>query len=279
MATQEPRIAAIDAWAQPGSAKLINRPEFASLWRATGMVPLPEGIPIDQLIAEMDQAGIGRSVLRAWAAPDGWIITNDEIAALVRRFPDRFAGMATVDLRRPVEAVAELRRAVNDLGLRGLHMLPWMWDLPPNDRHYYPLYVACVDLGIPFCLQVGHTGPLRPSEPGRPIPYLDEVALTFPELTIIGGHIGYPWTEEMIGLAWKYPNVYIDTSAYLPRYYPPALRMFMNSHGQDKVLFGTNYPMLSPSRCRAQVEDLGLKAESREKFLRLNALKAFGLAE
>ena len=120
---------------------------------------------------------------------------------------------------------------------------------------------------------------MRPSEPGRPIPYLDEVALTFPELTIIGGHIGYPWTDEMIALAWKYPNVYIDTSAYLPRFYPPVLRMFMNSYGQDKVLFGTNYPMLSPSRCRAQVEELGLKPEAREKFLRLNALKAFGLAE
>lgn len=279
MTAQQPTIAAIDAWAQPGSAKLVNRPEFASLWRATGMVPLPEGIPIDQLIAEMDEVGIERAVLRAWAAPDGWIITNDEIAALVRRFPDRFHGIATVDLRRPVEAVAELRRAVGDLGLRGLHMLPWMWNLPPNDRHYYPLYVACVDLGVPFCLQVGHTGPLRPSEPGRPIPYLDEVALAFPELTIIGGHIGYPWTDEMIALAWKYENVYIDTSAYLPRYYPPTLRMFMNSHGQDKVLFGTNYPMLSPSRCRSQVEDLGLKPEAREKFLRLNALKAFGLAE
>jgi predicted TIM-barrel fold metal-dependent hydrolase len=279
LTTQQPPIAAIDAWAQPGTAQLVNRPEFASLWRATGAGPRPEGTPVEELIAEMDEAGIQHAVLRAWAAPEGWIITNDEIAALVQRFPDRFLGLATVGPRRPVEATGELRRAVSDLGLRGLHMLPWMWNLPPNDKHYYPLYVACVDLGIPFCLQVGHTGPLRPSEPGRPIPYLDEVALAFPELTIIGGHIGYPWTEEMIALAWKYPNVHIDTSAYLPHYYPPALRMFMNSYGQDKVLFGTNYPMLSPSRCRAQVEELGLKPEVREKFLRLNALRVFGLTE
>ncbi len=279
MATQQPSIAAIDAWAQPASEQLVNRSEFASLWRATGAGPRPEGIAIEELIAEMDEGQIQRAVLRAWAAPDGWIITNDEIATLVQRSPERFLGLATVDPRRPVEAVRELRRAVEELGLRGLHMLPWMWNLPPNDRHYYPLYVACVELGIPFCLQVGHTGPLRPSEPGRPIPYLDEVALAFPELTIIGGHIGYPWTEEMIALAWKYPNVYIDTSAYLPRYYPPTLRMFMNSYGQDKVLFGTNYPMLSPSRCRAQVEELGLKPEASERFLRLNAIKAFGLTE
>ncbi len=279
MTTQQPSTAAIDAWAQPGTGQLINRPEFASLWRATGVSPLPEGIPIDHLVAEMDEGNIARAVLRAWAAPDGWIITNDEVAALVQRFTGRFLGLATVELTRPVEAVRELRRAVNDLGLRGLHVLPWMWDLPPNDRHYYPLYVACVELGIPFCLQVGHTGPLRPSEPGRPIPYLDEVALAFPDLTIIGGHIGYPWTEEMIALAWKYPNVYIDTSAYLPRFYPPALRTFMNGHGKDKVMFGTNYPMLPPSRCRAQVDELDLKPEAKEKFLRLNALKAFGLTE
>ncbi|MBF8286755.1 MAG: amidohydrolase family protein, partial [Dehalococcoidia bacterium] len=114
MTAQQPTIAAVDAWAQPGTGQLINRPEFASLWRATGMSPLPEGIPIDQLIAEMDEAGIQRAVLRAWAAPEGWIITNDEIAALVQRFPDRFVGMATVDLMRPVEAVGELRRAVAD---------------------------------------------------------------------------------------------------------------------------------------------------------------------
>jgi hypothetical protein len=225
----------------------------------------------------MDEGNIERAVLRAWAAPDGWIITNDEIAALVQRFPDRFLGLATVDLRRPVEAVRELRRAVNDLGLRGLHILPWMWDLPPNDRHYYPLYVACVDLGIPFCLQVGHTGPLRPSEPGRPIPYVDEVALTFPDLTIIGGHIGYPWTDEMIALAWKYPNVYIDTSAYVPKRYPRPLVEFLKGHGRRKVLFGTNFPMLLHPKCLGGLDALGLDEETTRFFLAENAARVFGI--
>lgn len=87
-------------------------------------------------------------------------------------------------------AVAELDRAVTKLGCIALRVVPWLWNLPPNDKHYYPLYVKCVELGIPFCTQVGHTGPLCPSEVGRPIPYLDEVALTFPDLVIVGGHIG-----------------------------------------------------------------------------------------
>ena len=91
-------------------------------------------------------------------------------------------------------------------------------------RYYFPLYVTCIELDIPFCTQVGHTGPLMPSETGRPVPYLDEVALTFPQLQIVAGHIGHPWTDEMIGVAWKHENVFIDTSAYAPRYYPPGER-------------------------------------------------------
>src|SRR5258708_33798637 len=80
------------------------------------------------------------------------------------------------------------------------------------------------------------------SETGRPVPYLDEVALTFPELRIVAGHIGHPWTDEMIGVAWKHENVYIDTSAYAPRYYPSQLVHYVKTYGQDKVLFGTTFP-------------------------------------
>jgi len=178
---------------------------------------------------------------------------------------------------RPMKAVAELRRCVEEFGFHGLRVLPWLWGLPPDDRRYYPLYAECVELGVPFCLQVGHTGPLRSSEPGRPIPYLDEVALDFPELVIVGGHIGYPWTEEMIALATKYPNVHIDTSAYKPRRYPAALREYLKEHGRRKVLFGSNFPMLMPAECLAQMEELGLDDETRRLFLGENAQRVFRL--
>ena len=94
--------------------------------------------------------------------------------------------------------------------------MPWLWDLPPTDRRYYPLYAECIELDIPFCTQVGHTGPLAPSETGRPTPYIDQIAIEFPELRIVAGHIGYPWTQEMVAVATKHENVYIDTSAYTP---------------------------------------------------------------
>jgi predicted TIM-barrel fold metal-dependent hydrolase len=217
-------------------------------------------------------------MLCAWCRPEGWIITNDDVAAFVREFPDRFVGVATVELEKPLAAVRELDRAVTKLGFKALRIVPWLWKRPPNDKFYFPLYVKCIELGIPFCTQVGHTGPLMPSETGRPVPYLDEVALAFPELVIVGGHIGHPWTDEMIGVAWKHDNVYIDTSAYLPRYYPPQLVHYLKTYGSDKVLFGTNFPQLSFTRCVEQVGGLGLADEVRAKFLHENARRVFGLA-
>jgi predicted TIM-barrel fold metal-dependent hydrolase len=181
--------------------------------------------------------------------PGGMLIENHEVAQIVERHPDRFAGVASVDLTRPVAAVRELRRAVNDFGFVALRIVPWVWDLLPDDRRYYPLYAACVELDIPFCTQVGHTGPLCPSEPGRPIPYLDRVLVEFPELVVVGGHVGYPWMDEVISLATKYPNFYVDTSAYVVHRLPSQLVEFLRGRGRSRVLFGTNWPMLSATRC------------------------------
>lgn len=272
---------AIDAWAQPGFKNGESvLPEVARLFQQSGTTELGErAITPEQIVEMMDAAGVERLMLCAWCRPGRWITTNDRIAEFVQAYPERFVGVATVDLERPVAAVQELDRAVNELGFKALRIVPWLWKLPPNDKLYYPLYVKCIELGIPFCTQVGHTGPLMPSETGRPVPYLDEVALTFPELTIVGGHIGYPWTDEMIGVAWKHKNVYIDTSAYLPRYYPPQLLQYMNTYGQDKVLFGTNFPQLRLDKSVAQVMELGLSEDIQRKFLRDNALRVFGLED
>ena len=153
------------------------------------------------------------------AGPGGPLISNDEVAGWVEAHPDRSRGSPPSTCARPMDAVRELRRCVSELGFKGLRVIPWLWEAPPTDRRYYPLYAACVELGVPFCTQVGHTGPLRPSETGRPIPYIDQVAIDFPELVIVCGHIGYPWTEEMVAVARKHENVYIDTSAYTARRY------------------------------------------------------------
>ena len=170
----------IDAWMQHPTPALAAHPMFASLRRWMGVTEIP-AVPLEATLAAMDAGGIDHGVITAWVGPEGALIDNDEVARICRAHPDRFTGLASVDLRRPMMAVGQLRRAVEELGLRGLRILPWWWGLPPDDRRYYPLYAAAIELGIPFCLQVGHAGPLRiQSEPGRPIPYLDEVALRLP---------------------------------------------------------------------------------------------------
>ncbi|MFN0107326.1 MAG: amidohydrolase family protein [Blastocatellia bacterium] len=267
----------IDAWAQPARREAFEKlPEVARLFKQSGSAYLLEsGLTTVQIVAEMDRAGIQTLMLSAWHRPGVNIYSNDLVAEMIAEFPDRFVGVAAVNLEKPVEAVRELDRAVKQLGFKALRVIPWLWKLPPNDKLYFPLYVKCIELDIPFCTQVGHTGPLMPSETGRPVPYLDEVALVFPELKIVAGHIGHPWTDEMIGVAWKHENVYIDTSAYLPRYYPPQLLHYLKTYGQDKVLFGTNFPMLSLEKCVQQVDELGLAEDVKAKFLFQNAQRVF----
>src|SRR5215218_9449931 len=267
----------IDAWLQHPTRRFLAHDMLESLRRWTGMEVPDEEIPLDVTIAAMDAGGIDYGLISAWHGPDGALIGNDEVAAFVAQQPDRLGGLAAVDLRDPVRAVRELRRCVAEVGFKGLRVVPWLWGWPPNHRRYYPLYVECVELGVPFCTQVGHTGPLRSSETGRPIPYVDDVALDFPDLVIVAGHIGYPWTEEMIALARKYPNVYIDTSAYTARRYPHELVFYLAGRGRRKVLFGTNYPMITADQALEGIDDLGLDPEACGRFLGANARAVFGL--
>ena len=267
----------IDAWIQHPTGAFLGHEMFASLRRWMRLDEVPAEIPIEFTTGALDAAGVTHSLLSAWWGPKGPLLSNEHVAGLVAEHGGRFSGIASVDLHKPMDAVRELRRCVRELGFVGVRILPWLWGLPPNDRRYYPVYAECIELGVPFCLQVGHAGPLRPSDPGRPIPYLDEVACEFPELQIVGGHIGYPWTEEMIALATKYENVYIDTSAYTPERYPDTLVRFMQGPGQRKVLFGSNWPMIAPQKCLAQLELLQLSEEGQRAFLYDNAARVFGL--
>lgn len=272
----------IDAWMQFPDESFLRDPMFESLRRwPTHWRTLAEQnavITADEALNELRRQGASKVVASAWWGPRGPMITNDAVGTVVRDHPDTVIGIASVDLLRPMEAVRELRRAVKHLGLKGLRVLPWLWGLPPDDRRYYPLYAECIDLNVPFCLQVGHAGPMCPSEPGRPIPYLDHVAHEFPELVILGGHIGFPWVSEMISLAMKHPNIYIDTSAYKASRFPSDFVDYMRGPGRRKVLFGTNYPMLTVSECLTGIDQLSLDGEARALFLGGNAARLFRVA-
>lgn len=268
----------VDAWAQHPTPRHIGDPVFESLrrWTRSDNAEPPADLPVSMTLNAMDEGGVSTALISAWYAPKNIMISNDEVASFVAQSEGRLVGVGSVDISRPMEAVSEVRRCVRELGFKAIRVLPWLWEIPPTDRRFYPVYVACCDLGVPFCTQIGHTGPLMPSEVGRPV-YLDQVALDFPDLTIVGGHIGYPWTDEAIAVATKHENFFIDTSAYTVRRYPPQLVDYMKSHGKKKVLFGTNFPMISPARALDGLGELGLSNEVRSLFLADNARRVFGL--
>jgi uncharacterized protein len=268
----------IDAWIQHPTGPMLGDPMFSSLRRWMGITDVPDVIPTSFTLDTVEAAGIDIALASAWLGPQGALISNEQVAALVKEAPDRIVGVASVDLRDPMEAVRTLRYWVKK-GFRGLRILPWLWQIPPDDRRYYPLYAECIELGVPFCTQVGHAGPLMPSEPGRPIPYLEQVAYEWPELTIVGGHLGHPWTDEMLSLLRKYDNVYVDTSAWKPSRFPTEFTRYLKGSGRKKVLYGSNWPMIPPSACLSQVDDLGLDDETRALFLGGNAARVFGLED
>jgi uncharacterized protein len=271
------KLMIIDAWAQHPTLRHSQDPIFDSLRRWTKAEKPTRELPLSVTIRAMDEAGVSQSLISAWVAPRNIMISNDEVAGFVAQAPDRLIGVGSVDISKPMVAVREIRRCVEELGFKAIRVLPWLWELPPTDRRFYPVYTACCELGVPYCTQIGHTGPLMPSEVGRPI-YLDQVALDFPELVIIGGHIGYPWTEEAIAVATKHENVYIDTSAYTAKRFPPALVDYIRRHGRQKVLFGTNYPMITPAQALADLNSLGLDDPVKTLFLGKNAQRIFKLA-
>lgn len=276
---------AIDAWASWISPEGATRwpEEYLHIFRKyRSPRVIFEGMTIDQMLAEMDAAGVDRCILSAFYHRDLAVVSNEEVAETVRAHPERFVGAGSVNpLGKPMDVYRATRRLIEELDLRAVRLEPYMYGdgtvgLPPTDKRYWPVYVACCELGVSVCIQIGHTGPLLPSECGRPI-YLDEVALAFPDLTIVGCHLGQPWHEEMATLAWKHPNVYVETSARTPKHWPTSFVDFVRGWGQDKVIWGTDYPLLSFERTLAELEELDLGAEIFRKVVRDNALAAFGL--
>jgi uncharacterized protein len=267
----------VDVWAQITTERMASRPWLETLMRWTGRSgerPLPS---VESTLTAMDEGGVDIAFLSAWYGPEGDLISNEEVARQIEAAPTRFRGLASVNLHHPMAAVREIRQWVDGKTFIGVRVVPWLWDLPPNDRHYYAIYAACVDAGVPFCTQIGHTGPLKRSETGRPIPYLEDVLLDFPELVVVAGHVGFPWLDELVTLTVKFQNFYVDTSAYALHRLPPAFVAWMKGIGKSRVMFGTNWPMLSSRQCLEGLSDLGHSDEQTENFLSSNARRVFKL--
>jgi predicted TIM-barrel fold metal-dependent hydrolase len=244
-----------------------------------------DGVTIEDYLRKMDAAGIERSLLIAVRAGEpawhgSFEIPYQQIAQYCDAYPDRFSGLAGVDPTRGVQQLKELDHAVNELGFVGAHFYPHWFRMPPDSALCYPIYSRCEELGIPIMMQVGqnliYQKDVRLPSVAKPI-LLDQVAIDFPNLVLIGIHIGVPWTDEMIAMAWKHENVYIGIDAYAPKHLPASLKHYMNSYGSHKVMFGTDWPVIDPERAVSEIHEHALRPESLEKVMRGNAVKVFRL--
>jgi predicted TIM-barrel fold metal-dependent hydrolase len=243
------------------------------------------GISLEDMLAGMDEAGISMAFLVAAKTgrvglPGCYHMPPEVVARAVEQYPDRFRGLIGIDPYQGMSGVRALEDAVSNMGFVGAHLYPHWFELAPNHAKYYPFYAKCIELDIPVQMQVGqsliYSKDNRCRSVGRPI-FLDDIACDLPELKLIGSHVGIPWHDEMIAMSWKHENVYISTDAHSPKYWPASVVKYINSYGQDKVLFGTDFPVLRFQRTVQEIDDLGLKPEVRRKFMRDNAARLYRL--
>jgi predicted TIM-barrel fold metal-dependent hydrolase len=241
------------------------------------------GISASDYLRKMDRAGIERSLLIAVRAGDlrvklSFELPYERVAKVCAKFPDRFSGLAGVDPTRGIQQLKDLDHAVNELGFVGAHYYPHWFGLPPDHAKTYPVYARCEELGIPIMMQIGHnlvySKERRLPSVGRPI-CLDQVAIDFPTLKLLGIHVGIPWTDEAISMAWKHDNVYLAGDAYAPKHWPKAFVHYANTYGSHKVLFGTDWPVIDPERAVEEIAALELRPESHRRLMRDNALAVF----
>ena len=271
--TRDNAIKAVDCWVNPITPDYAKRehPEF--LVRVAEDYfhreqALHEGTPLDEMVAQMETAGVERGLLTIDAAdPKPYV----EMAG---RYPGRFLLSAVIDPMQGMEAVRTVERLVKEYDVRLIRLVPFLVNRAPNDKVYYPVYAKCIELGVAASVTTGIPGPPMPAEPQRPL-YLDEVCLFFPELVLIMAHGADPWWGEAMRLMLKYPNLYMMTSAYLPKYLPEELIHFMNTRGQDKILFATDFPFLPFDRAVETAKALPFRPGVLKKYLRDNARRVF----
>jgi predicted TIM-barrel fold metal-dependent hydrolase len=262
---------AIDTWVNVNMGS-VERPEW--LVRVAEdyfdrSAEIFKDISVEQLIDDMDRAGVEKCIVTTNAEdPDRRIMDFPQ------RHPDRFALSLSMDPRRGMPVLRALETMVRNEPVVLARITPFMINLPPDDRVYYPVYAKCIEMDLPIAINTGIPGPPMPGKCQDPM-YLDEVCVFFPELKLVMAHGADPWWDVAIRLMIKYRNLYMQTSAYAPRYFPPQLIQFMNTRGQDKIMFASDHPVLSFERCIKEAEALDLREGVLDKFLYANAQRLF----
>src|SRR6059036_3547021 len=242
--------------------------------------------PLSDIVAALDAAGITRTLITGFdelSTAGKTFVPNALVAPIAERHPDRFIPFAGVDIMKGPTALGELEHWVRERGFRGLSLRPFMIGLPADDRHYYPFYAKCVELGVPLSIHTSAnwtTG--RVNELGHPRS-LDTVATHFPELVIVMSHAGYPWILDACLLAWKHENVYLELAAHRPKYmarpgtgWEPLLT-YGTSTIRDKVLYGSGWFLMGrpPAEVIAEMRELPVPENVLDDWLYNNSARLF----
>ena len=210
-------------------------------------------------------------------------VPNEQVADFAARNSDIALAFASIDPTRGVEGVLEARRLVEAGGIRGLKLHPPLQQFAPNDRLAYPLYEVFAEARLPVLFHTGHSGigTGMPGGGGIRLKYgnpmlVDDVAVDFPDMPIILAHPSFPWQDEAISVCLHKPEVYIDLSGWSPKYFSPTLVQYANTLLKHKVLFGSDYPLLTPDRWLADFEKIAIRDEVRPLILKENARRLFG---
>ena len=211
-------------------------------------------------------------------------ITNEEIAELAHKHADVAIPFASINPHRGEEGVAAAKRLIKDYKVRGFKFHPSTQGFFPNDRMAYPLYEAIAEAKLPALFHTGQTGVGAGMRGGGGVRlkyanpmFLDDVAADFPDMPIILAHPSFPWQEEALSVATHKPQVYIDLSGWSPKYFPPILVRYINSILQDKMLFGSDWPVITPDRWLSDFAKLEIREEIRPKVMKANARKILGI--
>jgi uncharacterized protein len=246
----------------------------------------PDAIPIEET-AQMYRSHHMMAVLLGKDARTNTrlpAIPNDTIARAVRDHPDVFFGFGSVDPHQDVAWCVEEVHRCRELGLIGLKFQQAVQGFAPNEERYYPIYQAALDLGMVCLFHMGTTG-IGAGAPGgmgirleycRPI-LVDRVAADFPALTIIGAHPGWPWTDELLAMSVHKGNVFIDLSGWAPKYFPPQLVQYARTLLKEKVLFGTDWPLLTVERWEKEFRELNFPPEVVDRIMLGNAMRVLGI--
>jgi len=211
-------------------------------------------------------------------------ITNEEIAELAHQHSDVAIPFASINPHRGEEGVRAAKRLINDYGVKGFKFHPTVQEFFPNDRLAYPLYEAIAEARLPALFHTGQTGVGAGTRGGGGLRLkysnplcLDDVAADFPDMPIVLAHPSFPWQEEALSVATHKPQVYIDLSGWSPKYFPPILVQYANTLLKDKILFGSDYPVLHPEKWVEEFDKLPIKPEVRPKIMKENAARLLKL--